>query len=66
MPEIITNDGTLEKAHVTVKTSGWVKAYDDLSRDGTKKVYEGLRHIPAQRIKTIHGEVTYESPHGRV
>ena len=67
MPTIFDTKGdAIEKKHVFIKNSGWVKAYDSIDHKDGETIYKGLRHYPPHRVKTIHGNVDYESAHGRV
>jgi len=67
MTEIMLTDGrTVEKQHVYVKANGWVKSYDNVEGQRGNRDYENLTHYPSHMVQNINGDVTYESPHGRV
>lgn len=61
-----------EYNHVIIKSNGWVKAYDEHHKEyddqglPAGEEYTHLRHFPPGEIIEVKGEVTYESPHGRV
>jgi len=59
-------NSVVKKEHVTVKANGWVKAYDGIDWIDGERECGGLVHYPPDKVKTIHGEVNYESPRGRV
>jgi len=66
MPKIVHSTGSTEYEHVTIKANGWVKAYDDVSGPRGNREYENLMHYPPQQVKTVYGQATYESPHGKI
>lgn len=68
MPIIITDSERVYKAHVEVKVSGWVRAYDDheYNIEESMHEYEGLVDYPPHIIERIEGKVTYEKPYGEV
>ena len=64
MPQIVLElgDGGIDSAtydHVFIKSTGWVKGYDDDNRD--EPVY-----YPPHRIRRVVGDVTHNNTHGRV
>lgn len=56
----------VSKEHVYVKVSGWVRAYDEVEHSSEGSHYKGLVQYPPHRVMQIDGEVTHQSPHGRI
>jgi hypothetical protein len=67
MTEIyLTDNRTVAYENVTIKANGWLKCYDDLYREDGSKKYDNLQHYPPHAVENVQGDVSYESPHGRV
>lgn len=66
MPQIVLElgGGSIQSTtfdHVFVKSTGWVKAYDDGDGDDQEPIM-----YPPHRIRRLVGDVTHNSSHGRV